>query len=210
MRAAAHSGSAPGGTRLLTPVPAAYPGGNVWSIALDASDWHRAYIVDGSARVWRTTDAGNPQAAGVRSPVTYLSASLLGFDPGYHNLPIVVVANPSSPSGMAVVVGGRIGLFVTYNPNSGASTKWTRLGTEFPNVLVRQMVYDRNDDVLVAATYGRGVWTIPHWMKGPCNTYACDPTVTWLDFNWGGVQSGCWIILTARSLKQSRMLTDRL
>jgi hypothetical protein len=36
---------------------------------------------------------------------------------------------------------------------------WSRLGSNLPNVVVDQLTLDPNGN-LVAATYGRGVWTI--------------------------------------------------
>jgi photosystem II stability/assembly factor-like uncharacterized protein len=43
------------------------------------------------------------------------------------------------------------------SPNDGAT--WYRFGTGLPNVVVDQLTEDPNGN-LVAATHGRGIWTI--------------------------------------------------
>jgi ligand-binding sensor domain-containing protein len=43
--------------------------------------------------------------------------------------------------------------------SSNDGTSWNRLGTNLPNVVVDQLTLDPNGN-LVAATHGRGVWTI--------------------------------------------------
>ena len=54
-----------------------------------------------------------------------------------------------------LVVGSDFGAFTS--SNDGAT--WSRLGTNLPNVVVNQLTVDPNG-TLVAATHGRGVWTI--------------------------------------------------
>ncbi len=55
-----------------------------------------------------------------------------------------------------LVVGSDFGAFTS--PDDGAT--WNRLGTNLPNVVVGQLTVDPNG-TLVAATHGRGIWTIP-------------------------------------------------
>jgi hypothetical protein len=55
-----------------------------------------------------------------------------------------------------LVVGSDFGVFTS--SDDGAT--WNRLGTNLPNVVVGQLTVDPNG-TLVAATHGRGVWTIP-------------------------------------------------
>jgi hypothetical protein len=137
-----------------------YPGGSIQGIALDPNDWYRAYVVDASGRVWLTTDAAATLAgwteltgtAGSGTDLRRLSNDLRK---------IVVVAHPGIPGRQAVLVGGRGGVFGTLDPNAGPNTAWSRIGDNFPNVIVNDMVYDRIDDVLLAGTYGRGAWKLP-------------------------------------------------
>src|SRR5215475_5860403 len=54
-----------------------------------------------------------------------------------------------------LVVGSDFGAFTS--SNNGAT--WSRLGTNLPNVVIDQLTMDPNG-TLVAATHGRGIWTI--------------------------------------------------
>ncbi|HEX9043322.1 MAG TPA: sialidase family protein [Trebonia sp.] len=54
-----------------------------------------------------------------------------------------------------LVVGSDFGVFVS--KNDGAA--WSRVGTNLPNVVVGQLTVDPHG-TLVAATHGRGIWTI--------------------------------------------------
>jgi hypothetical protein len=54
-----------------------------------------------------------------------------------------------------LVVGSDFGAFTS--SDNGAT--WSRLGTNLPNVVVDQLTVDPNG-VIVAATHGRGIWTI--------------------------------------------------
>jgi len=55
-----------------------------------------------------------------------------------------------------LIVASDFGVFTS--SNNGAT--WSRLGTNLPNVVVDQLTVDPNG-VLIAATHGRGIWTIP-------------------------------------------------
>ncbi|HXN78258.1 MAG TPA: hypothetical protein VN965_05740 [Candidatus Dormibacteraeota bacterium] len=54
-----------------------------------------------------------------------------------------------------LVVATDFGVFTS--ANDGAT--WSRYGSKLPNVVVNQLTQDPNGN-LVAATHGRGVWTI--------------------------------------------------
>jgi ligand-binding sensor domain-containing protein len=55
-----------------------------------------------------------------------------------------------------LVVASDIGVLTSADNGS----TWSRLGTNLPNVVVDQLTLDPNGN-LVAATHGRGIWTIP-------------------------------------------------
>ncbi len=54
-----------------------------------------------------------------------------------------------------LIVASDFGVFVS--SNNGAT--WNTLGTNLPNVVVDQLTVNPNG-ILVAATHGRGIWTI--------------------------------------------------
>ncbi len=68
---------------------------------------------------------------------------------------------PLKNGGRAVLVGTWRGVYVSLAPSATATT-WTRLGTaaEFPLVIVHQLTYYQENDILLAATLGRSAWRI--------------------------------------------------
>lgn len=119
-------------------------GATVRDIAVDADRYTSATLVTSNA-VFRTTNSGAnwsnitgnllSQTADIRS---------INFVPG-------VIG--------AIVVGTRRGVFATSLAELGV---WVKLSTALPNVLVPEMEYDATDNILVAGTLGRGVWTLPN------------------------------------------------
>jgi hypothetical protein len=136
-------------------------GGPILSIATDPANADIAYIVANDnqpldSKVWQTTDGGKTY--------TEITGNLGQLA---HEVDTVVVIHPT-PQTTALVVGG-LGsgtggntgsVFATTGPINGASTQWSLLGSGLPGVNVQQVVYDPTDDVLVAAGYGRGAWTL--------------------------------------------------
>jgi hypothetical protein len=139
------------------------------SIVLDPTNWHTVYITDVNGQVWQGTNVGTPSATFtnitgnldtlITAPTGnngYLFPAGLGTGPlAPQNVTSVqVVKNGSSTE---VLVGAFGGVFRAV-PN-GAATAWTEYGT-LPHVLVSSLVYNAKDNVLVAGTLGRGVFTI--------------------------------------------------
>ena len=71
------------------------------------------------------------------------------------NLPDAPMSDIVSHNGK-LIVASDFGVFVS----SDNGTTWSHLGTNLPNVVVDQLTLDPNGN-LVAATHGRGIWTIP-------------------------------------------------
>ena len=57
-----------------------------------------------------------------------------------------------------LIVGSDFGVFISTDDG----TTWSRLGTNLPDVVIGQLTIDPNG-TLIAATHGRGIWT----MKAP-------------------------------------------
>jgi Big-like domain-containing protein len=119
--------------------------GSVGSIALDPDDWKSAYVIDNN-QVFRTTNAGVSW--------TDITGNLSTFGAGtfFSTAFIAGVANDM------LLVGTNAGVYASFS--STGFTTWNKLGVGLPNAPVAEMDYDVADDVLVAATLGRGAWTI--------------------------------------------------
>ena len=72
------------------------------------------------------------------------------------------------PSGLlllgdALLVGTVSGVYVSY-PKAGHPVAWSRLGlcSDLPLVLVMGLSHEPSSDTLVAATMGRGIYTLPN------------------------------------------------
>jgi hypothetical protein len=127
----------------------AYPGtANVSDIVLDPSDWRIAFVVD-PTKVYVTADAG--------ASWTDITGNLT--DTGLQSAAFI----PGTPD--RVVVGGRDGVFALNLPPA-ATPVWGELGIGLPNAPVWDLEYDTTDGVLLAATMGRGAWTL-QW-NGSC------------------------------------------
>jgi subtilisin-like proprotein convertase family protein len=116
---------------------------SIVDIAVDPNDWNTVFAIDDS-HVYRSRNAG-----GIWTNVTGDLASISSLN--FHSLAFVHGALNSS-----VVVGTRSGAFVSHMSALGA---WEVVGTGLPDVLVNDLEYNAADDVLVAGTLGRSVWT---------------------------------------------------
>jgi hypothetical protein len=72
---------------------------------------------------------------------------------------------PDIPGDALVYAGGKlalatdIGTFIA-NAGGGATTSWSVLGTNLPNVSVNNLRLDPDGSTLLAATHGRGLWSM--------------------------------------------------
>jgi hypothetical protein len=135
----------------------AYTGGVVLAIVLDPDNWQRAYVVGtngpgAASQVFLTTNAG-ASFTNITGNLGALTSQVFTLD--------VVDPTPGSVSGdEAVVVGGLGGVFVTTHPSAGAV--WSLLAPGLPDAVASDIHYDATDNVLVAATFGRGAWLLPN------------------------------------------------
>lgn len=113
----------------------------ITDIELDPSDWMHAWVVDAN-QVFETSDAG-----GNWTDITGNLAAL--------NLrAIEYIVGPVLDG---LVIGG---LGAVYRSTANNFADWSVFGTDLPNVSVWDLDYDSTDDVLAAATLGRGAWTV--------------------------------------------------
>jgi hypothetical protein len=140
-----------------------FSGSVVRRIALDPADWHTAYVVttDGAGgHVWQMTVTD----AGALSGLVEVTGNLAQLAGG---LQTVLAVHPT-PGATTLVAGGlgqgtgrdTGGVFRTVSAINGTATQWSVLGSAMPDVPVHDLLYNATDNVLVAATFGRGAWTL--------------------------------------------------
>jgi photosystem II stability/assembly factor-like uncharacterized protein len=119
-------------------------------VRLDPANPNHAYLaLSGFSRKWEI----GPDDPGV-GHVFETSDGGAAWSDRSGNLPDVPMDDIVSENGH-LVVATDFGVFTS----SDDGTSWARYGTNLPNVVVDQLTLDPNGD-LVAATHGRGVWTI--------------------------------------------------
>jgi hypothetical protein len=133
-------------------------GAAILDLVMDPEDDRRAWVLDVNNRVWLGTNINNPSENWIN-----LTGNLSGL--------FTTITVVGSGASAVPLVGGRAGVF-RLDPNS--STRfWQEFGAGLPNAQVSDLRWDATDDVLVAATVGRGAWTI----SNVSNFIAADPVL---------------------------------
>src|SRR5260370_11015968 len=132
-------------------------GSTVKAIVLDPDDWHIAYILDYSNNIWRTTDAG-----ATTGNWTDITDNLGSLSSDLRSMEIVDGTPGSIPGDGILLIWGLRGVFRRLHSPAGPfwSLFGDQIGGRIPDVLVTNLHYDYADDILVAGTWGRGVWTV--------------------------------------------------
>ncbi|HMF14029.1 MAG TPA: sialidase family protein, partial [Gemmataceae bacterium] len=121
--------------------------GTISDIVLDPNNWRTAYAID-SSHVYMTQDGGHTWNL-IRGPA---AAS------PYRTIEVVRTAGQQ-----VLLLGGLGGVYRAIDPDpvTNLTPRWSELGRGLPNVLVTDLHYNDTDKVLLAATLGRGAWTLP-------------------------------------------------
>ena len=131
----------------LVATAAAFPGGRVNGIVLDPNNWQNAWVVSVNG-VFSTIDAGT----------TWVNIT---GNIGTSELRCVEFIGGPAP---AIVVGATNGVFRMLVSTPAV---WAEFAAgSLPNVAVWSLDYDTADDLLVAGTMGRGVWTFANASAG--------------------------------------------
>lgn len=126
----------------------------VTGLQIDPTDSATAYALTLDGRIFRTTNSGSkwdeiPGNLAQRNASFTRGLALVPISPGGIN-----------PPRLALMVGG-IGVFAAALPMGDNPTlNWVRFGNDMPNALVMDLHYDVAAHRLVAATAGRGAWSI--------------------------------------------------
>lgn len=126
-------------------ISAAYPGTDpVVGIAVPSAEPQTAFAID-AGKVFRTTNAG----------VTWkeVTNNLLALG----GVVLRSVAYCEDLNGGSVIVGTNAGVFAAAGPGFN---NWSGLGSGLPTVPVLRLRYGAASRVLLAATLGRGAWTL--------------------------------------------------
>ena len=124
----------------LAQTAAAYPGGFVSDIVVDPANWQNAWVVSANG-VFSTNNGGGSW--------TNVTGNLVASQ--MRTIEYIGGATP------AIVMGSLEGVFRMVLSAQGV---WAEFGaTSLPNAAVWDLKYDTSDDLLVAGTMGRGVWT---------------------------------------------------
>ena len=143
-----------------TPISGKY----ITHIAVSPTDPYTAYLT--LATMFPASSPGTPQVI--------MGSSLDTASPSWSdltgNLPSGVPANSIVPSGSGLIVATDAGVFAAASL-TGSSTMWSQVGAGLPNVQVMDILATPQG-TLIAATHGRGMWTIPFTLASPPPTVA--------------------------------------
>ena len=124
--------------------------GIVQDIVVDPDDWRRAYVLQGN-NVFATSDAGVNWDT-LTDNLNFLTANLRT---------ITLASNTSTVGDGQLIVGGLGGGSVFRRSTSIIpGENWVSAGQGLPNVLVRDIIYERTNDTIYVGTFGRGAWSI--------------------------------------------------
>ncbi len=124
-----------------------YTGGAVVSLAVNPTNWQNAFVIDANGHVWVTLNGGSSYQDVTGNLTTGANALTAGLES---------IAFVPGGSTNLIYVGARDGVYQMQTTNLGV---WTKYGAFMPDVPVYSLDYVASEQLLVAATLGRGVFT---------------------------------------------------
>lgn len=146
--------------------------GQVTDIEFDPDDYRHMFVVQGG-KVYEIANITNgvsgwlEVSAGLVAPpdpatglpsggaLTTQIRTIALFDP------TPGTANIGAAGDVVLLAGGRGGVFRRTLTVCGTGTVWSEYGNGLPNSVVTELQFDSTGNRLTAATFGRGVWSIP-------------------------------------------------
>ena len=136
--------TAPGGT-VTTMDPDSASFDHIRDVVMDADDWNTVFAIDND-QAFLSVNVGTNWA-----DITGNLAAIAGGS--FRTIQFLTGSGRLS----GLLVGANLGVF---HATSDDFTAWSEFGTGLPNAPVWDLQYDTLDDLLVAGTLGRGVWTL--------------------------------------------------
>jgi hypothetical protein len=124
-----------------------YAGGAVVSLAVNPTNWQNAFVIDANGHVWMTLNGG----ASYQDVTGNLTTGANPLTGGLQSIAFV----PAGSTNL-IYVGARDGVYQMQTTSVGV---WTRYGAFMPNTPVYSLEYVPSQQLLVAGTLGRGVFT---------------------------------------------------
>jgi hypothetical protein len=157
-----------------------YTGASVQDIVMNTQNWQEVYVIDNN-QVFRSINAGTAFTDVTGNLPNVGTMELQTVE--YVDLPAAAVDD-------VILVGGRDGIFAARTSNPFF---WFELGgSSMPNVPVFDLQYDAEDNILMAGTLGRGLFTLANFSSffqpvPEPSTYACI-----------GAAAGCFFLFRRR------------
>ncbi len=128
----------------------AFPGGadQIRDVAIEPNNYNAVFAADDD-QVFFSIDGGTNW--------TDITGNLALVSPGLDIRTITYVPAINNLYQSYVAIGTRSGVFIS---SAGDFGTWTGLRAGLPDVLVYDLVYNATDNILVAGTLGRSVWTL--------------------------------------------------
>lgn len=127
-------------------------------LIMNTRDWHQLIVATSSLRVWVGSVAENIGSSAWTDFSGSGASAIFNLANGSLDAIEFVPLLGNTTEG-AIVAGTANGVFFTFT--NDPLHRWNSLkGTVFPNALVFDLDYDVGDDVLLASTMGRGMWTL--------------------------------------------------
>jgi hypothetical protein len=164
----------------ITTWPPSSAGGYAVRIVVDPNEYRIAYVLDTNGKVWQTTNGDQTSASwkdltdnldSLAPTATIVQLDDTTFDHVQSPVQTIELYDPTpvSQPGDGVLLAGGLGGVFSLRLGSNDPC-WHQLGTGLPNVVVSDLHYSPQQDVLLAGTFGRGAWTISSasfWLGNP-------------------------------------------
>jgi hypothetical protein len=171
-------------------------------LSVNPNDYYDALVVTSNSSVYLTRSFG-ADWIDMTGDLTSASESI-DHAHGWANEIIPV----SGSNDLILLVGTTHGVFYSYYSNPG---KWQQLSSNLPNTLISNLHYSFERDLLIAATLGRGWWTLdspfPHIINQPTNSNSSDLSIGTIIFI--GICCIAFIVLLAILYIRSQRIKRR-